>query len=353
MNNSEQNIILSHYKRYPNMQIQDLFKFLYQSSYGCEHLVSSIEEVTDYIKKEYNSITQGMESEVEPLDGKYSRVPLSYLNKGLSANTFGKLFFLSAKKEENGLYELKQKLKKAEELISNNQLPFSKVDFKKAIIEWKEKNYCAIHHSEIFNKFYKPSYRVISNDFIPFLPLFTRIDKLLLKGNAKIAIEGGSASGKTTLSNILKKIYDCTIFHMDDFFLRPEQRTKERYNEIGGNIDRERFLSEVLIPLSSNDVVTYRKFDCSTMSLTEEINVIPQKLCIIEGAYSMHPELQKYYDLSVFLIISPIFQKERILKRNTLDFANCFYDEWIPLEERYFTQMNIKSKCDIVINITS
>ena len=70
MNNSEQNIILSHYKRYPNMQIQDLFKFLYQSSFGCEHLVSSIEEVTDYIQKEYVSITQGMESEVEPLDGK-------------------------------------------------------------------------------------------------------------------------------------------------------------------------------------------------------------------------------------------------------------------------------------------
>ena len=38
---------------------------------------------------------------------------------------------------------------------------------------------------------------------------------------------------------------------MDDFFLRPEQRTEERLKEVGGNVDRERFLEEVARPLTN------------------------------------------------------------------------------------------------------
>ena len=82
---------------------------------------------------------------------------------------------------------------------------------------------------------------------------------------------------------------------MDDFFLQPHQRTKERFLEVGGNIDRERFLDEVLIPLNNNEIVKYHIFDCSTMSLGECIEVSPKKVTIIEGAYSMHKELSSYY----------------------------------------------------------
>ena len=71
--------------------------------------------------------------------------------------------------------------------------------------------------------------------------LLSQLDKLLADGPIILAIDGGSASGKTTLSDSLANIYDCTVFHMDDFFLCPEQRTQERYAEPGGNVDRERF----------------------------------------------------------------------------------------------------------------
>lgn len=46
-----------------------------------------------------------------------------------------------------------------------------------------------------------------------------------------VAIEGGSASGKTTLGELLQNVYDCPVFHMDDFFLRPEQRTEARFTQ--------------------------------------------------------------------------------------------------------------------------
>ena len=43
----------------------------------------------------------------------------------------------------------------------------------------------------------------------------------------------------------IKAYFDCHIFHMDDFYLQKYQRTQERYNEPGGNVDRERFKKEV------------------------------------------------------------------------------------------------------------
>ena len=43
-----------------------------------------------------------------------------------------------------------------------------------------------------------------------------------------VAIDGRCGSGKTTLGEYLKGQFDCNLFHMDDFFLRMEQRTPDR-----------------------------------------------------------------------------------------------------------------------------
>jgi uridine kinase len=85
------------------------------------------------------------------------------------------------------------------------------------------------------------------------------------------------------------------------------------------------------------------------MKIEDEITFEPSKLTVVEGAYSMHPDLSLYYDLSVYLDISPDLQRDRITKRNSQFFAMRFFNEWIPLEERYFKEMNIKDRCDIVL----
>ena len=69
-----------------------------------------------------------------------------------------------------------------------------------------------------------------------------------------IAIDGRCGSGKTTLATQLSERLGANLIHMDDFFLRPEQRTPERLATPGENIDHERFLSEVLLPLRQGSV---------------------------------------------------------------------------------------------------
>ncbi len=184
-----------------------------------------------------------------------------------------------------------------------------------------------------------------------FFPLFEKIDALLENGASIIAIEGGSASGKTTLASLLFEKYGATVFHMDDFFLTPNMRTPARLSEIGGNVDRERFESEVLIPLSKGEAVNYRPYDCKTCKIKEGVAVKPEKLVIVEGAYSTHPALFGYYDFTVFLDIDQIKQRERIQKRNAPEHARRFFEEWIPLENTYFEKTNAKQRCDLVISV--
>lgn len=344
-------VLERHCQTYPKLQVQDILKFLHQSTFGCEHLVSSLETATEYIEKEYATLCPKEEASIEPLDGNYSRVPISYLNQGLCADTLAKLFVASSKKEKDGVNQLVQKIKVVKELILDGKLPFSIHEFESMVEEWEKNGYPALHHSDDFRTLYRPAYRVIANEYIPFLPLCKEIDKLLAKGTALIAMEGGSASGKSTWSKCLEELYGCTVFHMDDFFLQLAQRTPERLQEVGGNIDWERFLSEVLQPLRKGKDVQLRKFDCSSMSLGEKEKIIPKKLVIVEGVYAMHPKLAEYYDFSVFLDISPELQKERILHRNTEPMAQRFFTEWIPMEDRYFEKTDIKNRCDMVIQV--
>ena len=184
-----------------------------------------------------------------------------------------------------------------------------------------------------------------------FLPLFLKLDSMLQEKEVLLAIDGGSAGGKTTLGKLLEQRYACNVFHMDDFFLRPMQRTKERLAEPGGNVDRERFYEEVLKRLIEKKEVTYRRYDCKTMSLLEPVTVAPTRLTVVEGAYSMHPALSGCYDYSVFLEIDEETQKERIMKRNMPEMAERFFKEWILLEREYFKKLHVKERCDMVIPV--
>lgn len=367
--------ILSHYKTYPELQIRDILKFLHQSSFGCEHLLADPSAAVDYIQKEAQSCRPHEGELVEPLDGDYCRVHLDYLKKGLSADAFGKLFFLSASHREDGRAVLEEKLDALMELVQEGQLPFSETETIDAVEKWRNGGFEACHHSEEFRAAYAPAYRVIRREYALFLPLFVMIDRELKRSapasdshtpasdsctsaqsseasaqsRLTLAIEGGSASGKSTLGELLQQVYGCTVLHMDDFFLRPEQRTPERFAEAGGNVDRERFLEEVLQPLAAGEEIAYRRFDCGTFTIQPPEMIRLGQLTVIEGAYSMHPDLAGYYDCSVFLDVDPELQKKRIEKRNTPQLAERFFREWIPMEHRYFDALRVKERCGLVI----
>lgn len=186
---------------------------------------------------------------------------------------------------------------------------------------------------------------------LKYLKILHEIDKLMvLNHKVLVAIDGNSGAGKSTLANMFHKYYDCNIFHMDDFFLRPELKTPERLKEVGGNVDYKRFKEEVLDNLTKDIQFKYQVYNCKIQSLDSFSVVKPKKLNIIEGSYSMHPTLINYYDYKIFLSIDSESQIKRILERNGEFMLKRFIDEWIPKENEYFTKFSIMDLADVVID---
>ncbi|NLX63297.1 MAG: uridine kinase [Clostridiaceae bacterium] len=182
--------------------------------------------------------------------------------------------------------------------------------------------------------------------------LFKKIDSLL-KGKDKviIAIDGNSGAGKSTLAKYIEEHFDSNIFHMDDFFLPPELKTEERLKEVGGNVDYVRFRHEVADRLIEGGDFEYRVYNCHTLSFDRTVKVKEKRLNIVEGVYSMHPTLIDIYDYKIFLGIDHDKQIEIITKRSGEELARKFKEIWIPMENRYFQEMRIKEKSDLVFSL--
>ena len=179
--------------------------------------------------------------------------------------------------------------------------------------------------------------------------LFSAIDHLLAeKGRIVMAIDGPCTAGKTTLSEILRKRYCCNIVHMDEFFLRPAQRTPERLSQPGGNVDYERFYSQVLQPMAAGGTVSYQPFSCAAQQLEDPITLSPTPLTVVEGTYSTHPYFKNPYDLTVFVQIDPQLQRQRVMLRPQWK-HELFFNVWIPMEQQYFDTFSIAHRCDMIL----
>ena len=349
--------LLGQCARYTDLQPQDLLKGLHQSVFGCGHFVTDEETGVRFLRQEMRDARPAPGPAIELLDGDFCRIHLAWARaRGLAPETLFRLFALSAQEvygtEEDRKAILEEKLAVLLAMAREGKLPFSAEAVESAVAEFRAADYPACHHSEPMRQLWAPAYRVIHQDHLRLLHILADIDRRRArKTRLVVALEGGSASGKSTLAALLEKVYDCTVFHMDDFFLRPEQRTEERLAEVGGNIDYERFAAEVVDPLLAGKPVQYRRYDCATQTLEEAREIVPKALVFVEGAYSMHSALGEYYDMSVFLDISTELQCARIEARNTPEMQERFFSTWIPMEQAYFAAANPKGRSDLVVEV--
>ncbi|HHW01092.1 MAG TPA: hypothetical protein GXX36_16275 [Clostridiaceae bacterium] len=349
-------LLVRHYNLYPRIQIQDAVKLIYQNEFAGGHFIENEEETLRKLQTEWRYLEQIAPDRkttgdvFEDIGNNLCRLHLAALKHySISLSTINRLFINTANSVRGSIKGFEEKLDELRQCCKEGQLPFSLEELEACLSSYKEKGYPPISHSEVYRKAYFPAYRIVRSEYCDFFELFCRIDSLMkVKDRVNVAIDGNCGAGKTTLSLLIGNIYDCNIFHMDDFFLTPEMKTEERLNEVGGNVDYARFKNEVIDGLNSGSEFQYRKYDCKQMIFGPPISVIPKKLNIIEGSYSMHPTLVNNYDLKVFLHIDEEKQISRILNRNGPLMLKRFINEWIPMENRYFSELKIQEQCDLV-----
>lgn len=183
-----------------------------------------------------------------------------------------------------------------------------------------------------------------SMDYVNEEELNKRIASLIEKGPLVVAIDGMSASGKSTLTDRLLFHFGGRAIHMDDFYLPANQRNEKTIKELGGNIDRLRFKAEVLDHL--NGEIEYAPFSCESQTLLES-KILPfTKLTIIEGAYALQKEFGHYYGLSIYLGASRSYQRYW-LKRRDITHFNDFIKVWVPKENKYLRKEKIMEHADL------
>jgi len=260
----------------------------------------------------------------------------------LSTNTVFSLFHLTAQHAVQDPTGLEQSL---DALYT---LDFPPEEVSRILSEYRAQGCPMVRHSETYRKVYTPAYRVIRQQYAQYIPLLTAIDRQLASGApVRVAIDGPCASGKSTLGTVLNAIYGCPVVHMDDFFLRPEQRTPERLAQPGGNVDYERFDREVLSPLCKGTAASYRPWQCSTGSFGPKLIVEPSPLLVVEGCYSLRMDLRDCYTLRVWLEAPWEVRRLRLLERGGPSCLEMFQNHWIPMEDRYFQAQQVQSCCDV------
>lgn len=349
-------LLLKQYKLYPKMQLKDMVKLIYQNEFAGGHMIADEEESLERLQEEYTTLERYSheDSTFEPFENignGLCRLHLKgILNSEIDIRTVNKFFIDTANSVNGDIRSFEAKLDILRQCCIDGYLPYSVEELDIYLNGYKPQGYPPVSHSEIYRDSYLPAYRIVREEYCHYFEVFESIDALMRFHDAvNVAIDGNAGAGKTTLSTLISNIYDCNIFHMDHFFLRPELRTEERLKEVGGNVDYVRFKQEVIEGLKSGRKFVYQVYNCKKMSLDEYISVEPKSINIIEGVYSMHPTLVDSYDLKVFLEIDEKEQAERILKRNGAAMQRRFLEEWIPLENEYFNKLEIKEQSDLVI----
>lgn len=174
----------------------------------------------------------------------------------------------------------------------------------------------------------------------------SRSDRPLIYG-----IDGRAASGKSSLATVLKKqleaeskkenqLLHIELIHLDDYFLQPSMRSKERLVRPGQNVDSERIVREILEPARRGESLHIQPWSCSKQKLLPAAERPVPDILILEGSYSHNEDLNPWLHDSCFLSCSPAIQKARIEKRNGPDRLHDFETRWIPLEEFYIERLH-------------
>ncbi|HEV2374607.1 MAG TPA: hypothetical protein VGS19_20905 [Streptosporangiaceae bacterium] len=164
-----------------------------------------------------------------------------------------------------------------------------------------------------------------------------------------VALDGPGGSGKTVLSEALAPKVNGTVVHGDDFYrVMPdaERLLLDAEQGYGQYFDWERLRDQVLAPLRAGRPACYQQYDWAIGALGQWLTVPPSGVVIVEGVYSMRPELSSLYDFTVFVETPREVCSQRCRARgNTSDWIN----RWRAAEDHYLHTARPRDLADLVV----
>jgi hypothetical protein len=164
------NAVLTEVRKYPKLEIQDIYKLVYQAAMGNEHIMADTVLVKKFLKEELNSIEASAD---EPLieyltsDSTIARINLRPFKaqKG-NPDILITLMIKTAMSIKPSVEYLRFLWQDIEDLAVEKRISFSKDDLHSYFQEIEQQKFPAVHHSQAVKEAYHPAYRVISGKLI-------------------------------------------------------------------------------------------------------------------------------------------------------------------------------------------
>jgi hypothetical protein len=154
-----------HWRRYPLLVAQDIYKLLHQGVFGPGHIVTSAEQARAFLAEEFANISIDQiddTPDTEPLDpeGRFIRVNLVPIVA--EVDTIDRL---AAALVESSYYKgseavMRERLVQAAEWF-RNVMPHLGTELVELADVAAARGYPAIHHSGLYEQAYQPAYRVV------------------------------------------------------------------------------------------------------------------------------------------------------------------------------------------------
>ncbi len=163
-------ILALHYKRYPLMEVQDIYKLIHQASMGSEHAVQDLDITRAFLEREVNELADGPEEPIEDIisaDGQIVRINLRpYLASNASLENLFNAFVRTANEFEGSTLRLKRYLSYAEWLTGESSFAFSPSAIQVFFDQLEDHGFPAVHHSSSYAAAYQPAYRVVLHELL-------------------------------------------------------------------------------------------------------------------------------------------------------------------------------------------
>ena len=154
-----------------------------------------------------------------------------------------------------------------------------------------------------------------------------------------VAIDGCGGSGKSTLAEQLaQRLGKPPIIHTDDF------ASWNQPIEWG-----QRFLNQVLVPLSRGEHPRFQRYDWARRQLGEWVDIHPGRLLVIEGVSSSRRAFSPYISFSIWVEASAEVRLARGLERDGPEMLGQ-WRSWMDEEGLYVADEAPHLRADVVVS---
>jgi uridine kinase len=196
-------------------------------------------------------------------------------------------------------------------------------------------------------------FNTLQGNFTTFAQLIQHFNNERNGATYLVGIDGGGGAGKSTFANALKDLdSQITLIHKDDFYLPSNIRPKDEpdIRAIGSDFDWQRLLEQVLKPLSVNEPTRYQRYDWDSDQLAEWHEVPTNQIVIIEGVYSLRPELAEYYNYKIWIETPYDTRLERGIERDGEAAREMWVNNWLVAEDLYKVTCKPFENADLIVS---